>query len=1518
VKLSDIIELSDVRLVIELDDADRDPDGISRSFVLTDEVEKGLKGILDRIETQKGCGVFLKGNFGSGKSHFLSFLYLLLKNRSHPILDDYEGVRSRVFHLIKVSLVRYPSSLSLEGILLQCLDYKGNVSDREDLFKGLLRMPAVIIIDELSEFLRSKPTPARFYEDIRFLQFLGEFSSRHPLWVIASLQEWIEETGHISSSIFNRIKDRYPLRINLSSSHIEDIIDQRLVIKKDGSSEVIRGVFDELKRFYPNLELRLDRFRKTYPLHPFTTRFLSGLTRVFSQHRGVIQFVQSEVRKRLNDPPDSLITPEAIFDHFEDRLREIPEFSSLARIAYDYYRNNLSSLFNNPTQQEIAKAVIKILILTEVSPLEKRKTAKDIAEILLKKISILTDKVNYDYIKNGILEPLVAHQMYIMKEGETYFIDISQDEGIRIKARVKALRERFSDRNYLSEEIAALISLPYLPLREIRDGRRYRFNWQNSQRECIVLFSSEVSQDDIERFVDGVRKRVDGYLAILSPFSNFIPRPSNPGLSSIQFWQPRKLTEEETIIIEEYIAKNMLLNDFPSLKEEVKRTEPLFRDIITKAYFEGAIISSTGTVSSINNIGYLPIERLLSHLFDSPMRDLYPDHQKIMPRIDIYSSHHINSIFHHLIKQGKTTIEEAEKNGLTPTIRGILEPLGLVTKRGNSFTLNIAPENELISYILDLIRQEDNLYKIRMNLRKSRWGLVDDQIDLLLSSLIVSGYAIPFNRQGTCDFRDIGQLSSGDIITIRPGRALEPDLVSAIPRGRFIWGDIETSPTPSTLKIMWKEAGQFIRRYRKLIEEIQSMMNRYRDYSIFKGLRIDTPVLNRMALFVNSVGLNMSPQEGIERFLLFLKENENLEEQVSYIERLYRFFDEEFQLLNKYYLYLTHPALKGASIGEPSPSSLLSMIQKFLSELSDFEDIRKGWTEFYDSYTSFYKDRHDRYYESPVFGLKRQIEDSQAMKTLKRIAHIVSSITFENEWWELKKKVEEIPDSCNADLNQELFLNPVCRCGFRSGMEPPVFDTDIPSLCEDGIKNFIKTIQSSENMEKIDSTITGLNLSGKRELSQRLLRIMNINPDRTGINTIIPLLDDEVLQEIENAFKGRWKIKEVQLQDLVDRIKGRRFRYEELKRLFLNWIGEDTESIIHVRTRDSGEEDLREDLAMYGIEGKKAYMELIDKGFSPDHEDIIDLFQRINLRDFETNQLIDLLKNERNAYMKKRLRNEIFERLWNSGIGSPGLESMEFDEGMGRISKAIYLLKRASGVKGIHVFKDFISPLSLITAWLSYENINENILDRELMVRLILAFDSLLKEYEKRPDRYEGVRDIAYIKERLSGNVIIMDGLRYDLYLLLREIMINEGWKIRDEVFKADSPTTTSNFREILGISEEKGIIDGKSYSLIRVAEREIGKRNLRKILKEGYDINFFHFNFIDTRVHGSTIDLNPLYEIIKKEFHSGIVPILKELSPFYLLSDHGFTETGEIKERYRHGGKSLWEMLLPFAEIKL
>ena len=1542
--LRDIIDIPDVKLVIELDDADNDPEGITTTFVFTGEIRDSIDIILKRISRKEGCGTFVKGNFGSGKSHFLSYLFLLLKN-GLPLLDEYPDFKGRDMNVIKISLVKYPAARTLEGIILSCLGYDGDVVNRDEIFRKLVSRETVIIIDELSEFLRSKPSPPAFYEDIRFLQFLGEFSFHNPLWVIASLQEWIEETGHISSNIFNRIKDRFPLRINLTSSHIEDIIDNRIILKKRGAEESIKGVFFELKKYYPYLQLKYDDFRKTYPLHPFTVRFLSGLTPVFSQHRGVIHFVFSEVRKILDGPIDMLITPDAIFDHFQERIREIPEYSPLVRVVYDYYKSHVGEIMPQTSQKETALSAIKILILSEVSPFEKRKTAGEIAEILLKKISTLTSQINYEFIKEGVLDPLASHQMYINKEGDRYYIDPRVDEGIRIKGRIKALREKFEDRVYLFSEICRLLNLSYLPLTDLKEAKKYKFLWQNSLRECVAFVSlpGQLTRGDIERMTEGVEKRLDGYLVIFSPFEenrghlySLGDRFSSPFLSSLIFWTPRGLSEEEGLFIEEFIAKSRLLSEFPALRSETKKEDIQFRDIMTRVYFEGEIIYGSGAkVDNLKDIGYLPFEKLLAHLFEMPLAKLHPSHYQIMPKVDYFSSHHLANLFSQFIKQGKLTVDEAKERGLEPYIKGLLEPMGIIKGRSANLLVSLDVENELVSHVLNLASQEEDLANLKAALKNGRWGMGEEQINLLVSALIVSGHLVPYGREGMVEFRELSQLSTGGILKLRHGKTLPPDLLGYIRHGRFIWGEVEDVPTPLTRKMMWKETVALVRRGKELIKSIHASEEKYRGYSLFKKLSVNSPLLNRLSLFFNSLPVSLPPAEGLERTLSYLKDNPGLEEEMSYLEKVHTFFSEHFQLLTRYYLYLTHPSLKVPDNRlEETGGILLAGIEEYLASFKeDISSLKEKWEDFFEKFTTTYKELHGNYYQSPVFKIRGEADKSEEGRTLRRISNIVRSITFGRDWWEVKRELEKLPVTCREDLNYELFNAPVCKCNFRMGDEPPQVQDDFNLICSAGIINFLKVLHMPENREKLDTYMLSIRGTGREDVGGRLLSILNLNLADANISLLLPLLTDRVLEEIEKAFKGRWKIREVRARDFTDMVKGRRLKHSELRDMFFRWAGSDEETILWVRDEgDTGVDMLKEDLARYGAQGERLLQEITGGAAGAfqtglfKNESMCDMEERlrederltalegIKLASYSTDELFNLLKTEKITYLRKKLRGEIFHRLWGRIIGEEEIKDVE-DGTMKDLLQAIRISGLESRNKGAAIFTNVIAPLNYLLEKMKYDNAGGQNVGDDVVRTIDERYNLILKGYEKSGEGDEGATDIEHLKSRLKGVVVILDGLRYDLWHVFRETLIEEGFRVKEMPFVIAAPTSTAEFRRKMGIGEE-GSIDGRSYVLLKWAERVTGRRKLKNILKSGEDIKFLHFNFIDTKVHNSTLDLYPLYMTIKGEFISGILPILRELHSFYLISDHGFTDKKRLKNRYTHGGGSIWETVLPFAGI--
>src|SRR5439155_17055477 len=180
----------------------KDAQWISDSFYITDETARHLDSLRTLLSKDVGSGVFLIGHYGSGKSHFLAYLTQQLQTNTfaarHPRVQP-------------VSLLNYKASQSLESIVERELDIETDEHSREDrrvVWKKVARKhPAglILVIDELSEYLRSKPSTQNFNEDLRFLQFLGEWAQANPLWIVAAMQEQIEHTGEIEYDLFRKI-----------------------------------------------------------------------------------------------------------------------------------------------------------------------------------------------------------------------------------------------------------------------------------------------------------------------------------------------------------------------------------------------------------------------------------------------------------------------------------------------------------------------------------------------------------------------------------------------------------------------------------------------------------------------------------------------------------------------------------------------------------------------------------------------------------------------------------------------------------------------------------------------------------------------------------------------------------------------------------------------------------------------------------------------------------------------------------------------------------------------------------------------------------------------------------------------------------------------------------------------------------------------------------------------------------------------------------------------------------------
>ena len=372
----------------------------------------------------------------------------------------------------------------------------------DNLRKHLGAGAAVILMDELSEFLRSKADAASFQEDIRYLQFLGERAAGEPLLVLATLQEWIEETGELKQETFQKIKDRYPVRFRLSGRHVEELVTKRLVRKKKGAEKRILEIWNDLSEAFGETGFPAEKFTELYPVHPGTLRLLDNLRPLFSQSRGIVDFIHYRIAGdpvrgipgMLEEPAATLLTADHIFDHFEFRIREIAVYRPYVETVYRYFVREAERIFPDEKTRLFALRALKVLILSELSPEEKKPTCRDLTRLLVNSVTDLDPEANYDFVID-VLSRMEREGAYLERiagpraHDDVFRIRPQADLGVLLKRKTREAAERLNLGDpRLTAELVPLLEEGYLPLARFSADRGFpvTVRWQGTRRRTDV------------------------------------------------------------------------------------------------------------------------------------------------------------------------------------------------------------------------------------------------------------------------------------------------------------------------------------------------------------------------------------------------------------------------------------------------------------------------------------------------------------------------------------------------------------------------------------------------------------------------------------------------------------------------------------------------------------------------------------------------------------------------------------------------------------------------------------------------------------------------------------------------------------------------------------------------------------------------------------------------------------------------------------------------------------------------
>lgn len=1241
--IENLVHVPPVRTVVRLADLSDSNlrQNLIENFILTEEVNFALFNILEKIGKNEPQGFFIVGNYGSGKSHLLNVLNLLIADEGSRELflnsplkessaDDLsELVRSAGgMNLLPVdiSLVEHSNREYLEEIVLSRVQHKLADSPGQDmLFKWeeLPRQEAFynlksslvgrgfgglfLLIDELSEFLRSKDNFSSYTEDVRFLQYMGEFAENVPAWIVATMQENIENTGSLSGEILHKIKDRYPVRFYLTGEHVKEIVSGRLVKKKDAAYEELPNIYDTLLRAFGKLPFSREEFEDLYPVHPQTVELLNELRPLFSQHRGVIDFIHYRlagderrgIESFLSQPAEELLTPDYIFDHFQDRIRETVETNPYSEQVFRYFQREVPNIFADEEDARTALRLVKLLILEALAPAQHPFSAYEMAGLLLQRFTDLDPQVNYDYIEE-ILQKLVSNGAYIVtKEKDdgsgkkVYYLDLKADTALLVKKKIQYIYSTLSEGDIkVIKGLLPWLEESYLPLKYLQENPEAEksITWQNTERKGEVIFNSldYLTPQRMEKYQEKLDNEETDFIFFLSLPTYSMQEEENTGGSppgdkeelapGIILWVPRLVGPEEEEELRQAYAYLLLYSEYyhddspvgKQVKEQVSRLledqKRKVKEIFRYIYFEGSLKTAHKTFNPAS-LGYLHFDELVSQAAAEVLKNRFPRHFEIRPQ----SQDLTRSLMQRTLDMlsAPHTEEEGIERGTKVVINSYLKPLGIVKKKGSSYSLEFNPKNSpLVAEFFSLIPTKGKipLQELYWNLRKGSFGLSEAGFQALGLAAVLSGAVSAYQGGKRLSPSQVNFYRFWKIEEIGAGTIIKEELQHLIAEIPFLSKRLREAPlTFSTQQAIWDEVTAFKEEWEEKLKEINSELRRLEGHQLFSTVNWEKleRIRQRFSKFLEEIKVSYSSQEGLERFLAAFQSNPLFTEDLSRLKALYEFLSTDLKEFMRIVYYLKDPQLV---IPEGEKYSSLKQRYEVIIDLLQEEEIfweeklreriKREFKLFLDEYVTLYLQEHERCVGPGAMEPYHSLVKSQAYRVLESLGKI-NALAVEDDIIAVNRGLSPLlGKECRRAEESFLRERPACTCGFVLGENHSLpLTAEYEAQVRRGIRNYVSALRDSINAEKIKRYAENLEMVGRRREAHPLRELLQISPqDEDIISRLSDLLSNNVIEHLNKALLGEAVIGKRCLEDLKEKISNRVFTLEQLRQIIENWM----------------------------------------------------------------------------------------------------------------------------------------------------------------------------------------------------------------------------------------------------------------------------------------------------------------------------------------------------------------------------
>ncbi|MEI7845475.1 MAG: DUF6079 family protein [Chloroflexota bacterium] len=360
-KYRDLIQFEPVVDIIQLRQADERirAEKLVSTYVISDRMtDVILHRILPslRFDSDKpGDGLFVVGNYGTGKSHLMSIVTAIAEHAgmlhrvTHPAVGD--GLKPIAGKFKVVRQETGSTEKNLRDIVLEDLekhlkrmgvDFHFPPMDQAASNKELIVEMMVVFkqkypdfgllvaMDELLDYLRGRKDQ-QLVLDLNFLREIGEACELTPFRFMAGIQESLFDSPRFqfAADSIRRVKARFE-QVRIVREDMAYVVSRRLLAKTEAEKKQVRKHLEKFTNLYAAMAEHLDDYVDLYPIHPAYLEVFEEVTVV--EKRDLLKALSKQMESLLDQDVPVEQTGLISFDSYWTILNDEPSYRSVPEI----------------------------------------------------------------------------------------------------------------------------------------------------------------------------------------------------------------------------------------------------------------------------------------------------------------------------------------------------------------------------------------------------------------------------------------------------------------------------------------------------------------------------------------------------------------------------------------------------------------------------------------------------------------------------------------------------------------------------------------------------------------------------------------------------------------------------------------------------------------------------------------------------------------------------------------------------------------------------------------------------------------------------------------------------------------------------------------------------------------------------------------------------------------------------------------------------------------------------------